>query len=117
MSTSLPVSTSECNASESIAALPENAAATNFEAAMRRFPAIAAITACRVSLAIALDPRELAQGRGGRGRGRPLLHLVAGFDPCVEATLQGPHPHVAEADQPPRDHGRRGLVGTGAVED
>jgi len=41
----LPVSTSECTASESIAELPLANAAANFAAATTRFAAIAAITA------------------------------------------------------------------------
>src|SRR5581483_11830303 len=59
MSMSLPVSTSEWNASESIAALPETAAATNLAAAISRLPTIAATTARVVSLAIARGRRLL----------------------------------------------------------
>jgi len=38
----LPASTSECSASDSIAELPVNSAATSFAAAIARFPTIAA---------------------------------------------------------------------------
>src|SRR5437868_4603291 len=51
MSAPLPVSTIECIASESIAELPEIVAAINFDSAMSRLPAIAAMTAFLDSLA------------------------------------------------------------------